>query len=535
MNASGLHRVRRLRWQASAATPEEGLALRTLLHGHSDALQAALARAFDLAWPGDQVLHLSRLDVVLEPVDLAAPAAELTARVEGAARRAVGEVLAARSAAVGVLRDAAERTAPAAAAGPAGGGAQEAQNLPVRITDAATTRREALRHYLASGNLHWTLAALAPERADALLRQAALEAVADLAAGACSDSFVGPGGATAAIWAALVLPAWPAARRAGAVARWLLLLTARARVRLLGLAAPPAVPEPLRARWQEWLDREVARMPPLALQAAWLVAGDDRAAARDWAAAAAHWLRATDNPLNQALALAQQCDAFSREQVRNLARAADPAVVPLPAPGARPADGVASPPSKHAEDAEEAEEAEEAAGLLVPLAGLVLLHPFVPRLLQACGLHDTALPRLAPGPLPRACALLHALAVAPAEPDQPPPSEHQLPLVKLLLGIAPDEPLASPLPSLHMAEREEAQSLLLAAIAHWSALGRTSVDGLRSGFLQRQGLLDRAAGGWRLRVQAEPWDMLLERLPWSISLVRLPWMPEPLRVEWRDV
>jgi hypothetical protein len=93
-------------------------------------------------------------------------------------------------------------------------------------------------------------------------------------------------------------------------------------------------------------------------------------------------------------------------------------------------------------------------------------------------------------------------------------------------------PMPIPIPPLLPAEREEVAAVLEAARSHWSALRGTSVEGLRSSFLQRRGLLARADGAWRLRLQTEPWDMLVALLPWSIGFVRLPWMTRPLVVEW---
>jgi hypothetical protein len=163
----------------------------------------------------------------------------------------------------------------------------------------------------------------------------------------------------------------------------------------------------------------------------------------------------------------------------------------------------------------------------VPLAGLVLLHPWLARLLAACGVLDGSGRRLVPALLPRACALLHALACGDAEV-----AEHQLPFVKLLLGCPPDEPLTAALPALAPADSAELAALLEAVRDHWSALRGTGVEGLRLSFLQRRGLLARVDGAWQLRLQSEPFDVLLGLLPWPIGLVRLPWMAQPLVVEW---
>ena len=165
--------------------------------------------------------------------------------------------------------------------------------------------------------------------------------------------------------------------------------------------------------------------------------------------------------------------------------------------------------------------------MLVPLAGLVLLHPYLPRLFTACGLWSHGERSIALQALPRACTLLHGLACGGSEAP-----EFDLPLVKLLLGLPPEAPLRHAPAAMSDADRTEATALLEAVCAHWTALRGTGIDGLRMSFLQRRGLLDRREGAWHLRLQTEPFDMLLGLLPWSISPIRLPWMTEPLTTDW---
>jgi len=64
------HRVRRLRWRASAANTAEAFALRTLLREQGEACEAALDRAFDKAVPPHEVWHLPRLALELRLSDL---------------------------------------------------------------------------------------------------------------------------------------------------------------------------------------------------------------------------------------------------------------------------------------------------------------------------------------------------------------------------------------------------------------------------------------------------------------------------------
>lgn len=119
-----------------------------------------------------------------------------------------------------------------------------------------------------------------------------------------------------------------------------------------------------------------------------------------------------------------------------------------------------------------------------------------------------------------------------------PPDDSCTVLSRLLCGVAADTVLPAPAP--FDEERHTLLDQLLGAvIAHWSALGRTSVAGLRESFLQRQGRLqqERVPAGepprWRMRVQPRGFDVLLDRMPWSFHTIRLPWMQGALHVDWR--
>lgn len=168
---------------------------------------------------------------------------------------------------------------------------------------------------------------------------------------------------------------------------------------------------------------------------------------------------------------------------------------------------------------------EAAAGLYLNQAGIVLLHPFLPPYFESIGLlsdrqfQDGACQQTA-------IYLLHYLATGATDPP-----EYELVLPKLLCGWPLDTPVVCP--DLPTAALEEAEHLLQAAIDHWQALKSTRPDGLREGFLQREGKLtcscDRT---WKLQVEQQAIDVLLSRLPWSVSIVKLPWMDDLLTVEW---
>ncbi len=163
-------------------------------------------------------------------------------------------------------------------------------------------------------------------------------------------------------------------------------------------------------------------------------------------------------------------------------------------------------------------------GVFIRCAGLVLLHPFLPRLFEA--LEIAAGDRLLQPE--RALCLLHFLAagqrVAP---------EYELTLPKLLCNVPLEAPVDSRI-ELSADEEAEAVALLEAVIRHWDALGDTSADGLRGTFLARPGKLSRRDDGDDLlQVETRSFDILLDRLPWSIGMIKLPWMERILRVEWR--
>ena len=165
--------------------------------------------------------------------------------------------------------------------------------------------------------------------------------------------------------------------------------------------------------------------------------------------------------------------------------------------------------------------------IIVPHAGLVLLHPFLPRLFEVTGLAEPKASVLGPDALHRAASLLYWLATGKGEPV-----EFELGAIKVLLGLTPTSPLVVSDGLLTAAEQEEADALVSAAIGHWAVLKQTSVEGFRTGFLQRTGLLHDEPDGWRLRVQPEAYDVLLGHLPWAIGVVKLPWMSQPVFCEW---
>ncbi|WP_373553308.1 contractile injection system tape measure protein [Haliscomenobacter sp.] len=169
-----------------------------------------------------------------------------------------------------------------------------------------------------------------------------------------------------------------------------------------------------------------------------------------------------------------------------------------------------------------------AEGIWIQNAGLVLLAPFLATLFRNLNwvtgknFVDTQMQQ-------QAIALLQFMATGESET-----SEEDLLLNKILCNWPLEEALLllEPLPT---EARQEAENLLLAVIAQWTALKKTSIENLRHTFLQREGkLIQGPDGGWQLYIERKTLDVLLDRLPpgWGYSMVKLPWMQQILYVEW---
>jgi hypothetical protein len=159
-------------------------------------------------------------------------------------------------------------------------------------------------------------------------------------------------------------------------------------------------------------------------------------------------------------------------------------------------------------------------------AGQVLASPYFPRLFERLGLLEDGVFRKGDA----AQKAIHLLQYMVDETMHPP--EHLLPLNKVLCGLEPDTPVLRHIDLLRE-EKDAVEGLLRAMIAHWKAIGNTSVQGLRESFLQREGHLRLKSGDWQLLVQPRAFDMLLDRLPWGFKVIRHPWMNSTVYVEWR--
>ncbi|MCB0582584.1 MAG: hypothetical protein KDD10_25120, partial [Phaeodactylibacter sp.] len=167
----------------------------------------------------------------------------------------------------------------------------------------------------------------------------------------------------------------------------------------------------------------------------------------------------------------------------------------------------------------------EPEGIFVPLAGIVLIHPFLAAFFERIGLlKDEQL--WDESARERAVHLLYFLATGLQQPD-----EQEVVLLKLLCGLEPEMPIEKEL-TLTPEEITEAEQLLKAVIENWEALQGSGPDGLRGSFLVREGKLETGEMGWKLTVEQKPYDVLLARLPWGLSPVMHSWMTGMVWVDW---
>jgi hypothetical protein len=164
--------------------------------------------------------------------------------------------------------------------------------------------------------------------------------------------------------------------------------------------------------------------------------------------------------------------------------------------------------------------------LYITNAGLILIAPYIARLFDTLELTSNG-EFNQPEDVDTAIRVLQYLITGNETAD-----EYQLALSKVLCGVKISKSLGLDQP-LSEVQKNAVDSLLLAVIEHWKALGQTSIAGLRESFLQRDGVLLLKEKHWELNVQAKAFDMLLDQLPWSYSVTIMPWMALPLHAQWR--
>lgn len=509
------HRIRRLTWQVRGGRGLAPLQLRRQLREQwSELLLPALTASFDEVAGPDVWIHIPRIEV----------------RLRVRSPKELGSTLPEQ-----VRRDVLQRLREATQRGPG----SEAEALTTR--SRAENALEALLHYLETGSLPWMLADLPRAEVAELLAGAAPAAIPRSAGRAregratpylfrlldlCSDEQ-----AIQVARALMIRDADPEARAVleRAVAQTLRRSEAPRRERLLLLAV---------------LLSELARAASLptraALEAALAAAAaGEPAALAHWAAAL--WTESQPPPLPLG-------ERLGKESIGSTGGARPALTPPLTPKGPKGRGGqrgdeeigkhplgaalLPAAPLDHRGMAASrttsfppAQRCAPVPGTPVRFAGLVLIHPYLPRFLKHCGVVDGS--KLLEEMLPRAAALLHLLGGGAQAPR-----EYELGIIKVLLGLGPQDELLVSDGLLSERDHREAETLLRAVVGHWKVLKQTSVAGLQAAFLSRSGLLRPQQAHWLLQVEPQSFDVLLNHLPWGIGIVKLPWMLRPVHTEW---
>ena len=168
--------------------------------------------------------------------------------------------------------------------------------------------------------------------------------------------------------------------------------------------------------------------------------------------------------------------------------------------------------------------------IYVENAGLVLLWTFMPFLFNRLGMlkkndkkKNVFIDRQAQE---RAIHLTQFMVTGTENPQ-----EFDLPLNKLICGWELGRPVRRDI-KLTDEERKECEILLKSAIKHWSILGNTSPDGLRTSFLKRKGAIAFKNKNITLKVEQTGIDVLVSKIPWTFQTLKFPWNEYFIFVEW---
>lgn len=168
---------------------------------------------------------------------------------------------------------------------------------------------------------------------------------------------------------------------------------------------------------------------------------------------------------------------------------------------------------------------------LIDNAGLVIVAPYLGHLFRMLNLMEERRFK-SDASVKHALRILHYVVNGNLEYDASPKM-----LDMILCGLSANDRLGSETLDkdefVSTEEMELVDQMLKSIIQHWSAIGSTSVQGLRDTFLRHAGWIRKEEDSWSLKVHNGPFDVLLDRLPWGISMVKFDWMPTMLKVKWR--
>lgn len=193
------------------------------------------------------------------------------------------------------------------------------------------------------------------------------------------------------------------------------------------------------------------------------------------------------------------------------------------------------------------------ASIEVPFGGIVLLHPFLPRLFRSCGFLNEQNQWISERQQWEAVRLLRYIATGETTWSEDDYTYAGHLVEKLLVGLDLEAPMpAAPMPATPMPATPEpaadsdssfdpafvyAEAPLAAMLEtiqeYWPPMRNNSWTSLRKDFLSRRALITGLHDG-QLTIQVQPhmMDVLIPRIKWGLSIVRYSWMNRMMKVEW---
>ena len=157
-------------------------------------------------------------------------------------------------------------------------------------------------------------------------------------------------------------------------------------------------------------------------------------------------------------------------------------------------------------------------------AGLIVLAPFLPRLFTMLKLTNNGKFKDRDAQIKAIFLMQYAVF---ERTDFP---EFELGLNKTLVGFKAGVPLPRSI-ELSSEEKTTVDGMLIGVVQHWEKV--KTIDGLRKGFLQREGKLDDKEEEIELIVESKAFDVLLDNIPWNFRTTKFSWMEKAVQVQWR--
>ena len=162
------------------------------------------------------------------------------------------------------------------------------------------------------------------------------------------------------------------------------------------------------------------------------------------------------------------------------------------------------------------------------VAGIVLLHPFLANYFRQVKLLDKNNQFIS---LEKQIHAVHLLRYLTGKRERH--HSHLLNVEKIICGLSPTFPIPSKYNCSEI-EKKEAQDMFAAIKQYWKSVSKTSIEGIQTSFIHRQGIITFEEPYWLIRVEGSTLDILMDDLPWEMSMLMFPWMDRNILIEWQS-